>query len=986
MEHAQTIAMARDLLADGRAGDVVQMVDPLLEHVDAPARSTGQLLLHAIRAQIEVVHHDRPKQALDLLPPLSDVGELCTCVRAEVALWRGWAHTRRPGAPRTTTRALHRLQHAEALFDSIHDPRGRCWALLGQAQAYARLDEFALLRHTLSEVTNLSLPLHDRELERWMHTLSIPAFRSNGRYEEAKTHLQSLRALGEDWQNRQIQGTAHAHDAALRLALGQPPTDVIETARTAVSVLTQADLSVKTPLVTAHQAHAGALLRLGRWDDARSLLENAVDSFQDVPNLQAPLLLLRARIALRTDDRATADAILEALQDDAERLPQGRHHAPLALLQGVLLAHDHKLDAAYSWMQRAYRNACETGHRERQVRALLKMARTAAARSDLDTARTLLDDAHQYDDLLSVPPVAARRFAAEGAVAQSAGDLDDATDAYRHALAATTMTEDRYRAASLQLALAQLEPDEQAHALASAAQATFEALGSTDEAKVATALANGAGEEVDDVAAPPSPPALPSDASLASTLSRASLSVPLVASTWLQSAAGLLPDRWLGVGRLSPNDEFELLHERGRRPGGLQGPTDAPSPTPNGPTDWIRLHDTRPTLTLGIEVDRTDDPDWEAAQSRLRLWRPLLRLALDRALDVQNRAPAVLSAPAPDGASVDGLVAQSAEMQAVVHTMQSLRTSAHPVLITGERGTGKRRLARVLHDTGLRSDGPLQHVACETMQREPLADRIFGTVDADGALTPGAVHEADGGTLLIEDVNALPSAAQDALLRLLDTDEVVPANGTPPTAVDVRVVATTDEALDDQDTAFRPALREQLSMLSLCLPPLRERRADIPLLVRHFLDTLQPERLKASARASITQPAMEALLRYDWPGNVRQLRNELERVLVHIESEPVQTIDRTMLLDHIVEEAQSDADPSADPPDAILHPDRSLNDVLSQTEKTMIERVLQACEGQVTASAEVLGLSRQGLYKKMKRLWIDASDFQPDADPAPASS
>jgi DNA-binding NtrC family response regulator len=200
----------------------------------------------------------------------------------------------------------------------------------------------------------------------------------------------------------------------------------------------------------------------------------------------------------------------------------------------------------------------------------------------------------------------------------------------------------------------------------------------------------------------------------------------------------------------------------------------------------------------------------------------------------------------------------------------------------------------------------------------------------------------------------------------------------------VHVIATTDETLPDD--AVRPALRDALRTHSLRMPPLRERRADIPLLVRHFLNTLRPERLQASTYASITQPAMEALLRYDWPGNVRQLRNELERVLVYIESEPAQTIDRTMLLDHIVEEAQSDADTPPSASDAILHPDRSLNDVLSQTEKTMIERVLQACEGQVTASAEVLGLSRQGLYKKMKRLGIDASDFQPDADPAPASS
>ncbi|PSQ96458.1 MAG: hypothetical protein BRD55_06405 [Bacteroidetes bacterium SW_9_63_38] len=981
MDHATTIAMARDLLGNGRAEDVMQMIDPLLEPVDAPAASTGQLLLHALRGQIEVVHRDHPKRALDRLPALSDVQELCTCVRAEVALWRGWAHARQPRAPRMTTRALHRLQHAEELFDSVHDPRGRSWALLGQAQAYERLGEYALLRQTLSPVEDLRPALNDRLLDRWTHELSLPAFRSAGRYDETGTHLQALRAIGEDWQDRQIQGTAHAHDAALRLALGQSPSDVIDTADTAVSILIQADRRVKAPLVTAHRAHADALLRLGNGTEAREVLNDAADHLPDVPVYRAPFRLLRARIALRTDDPSTA-AALDTLRDDADHLPHGHKHAPLALLRGELQAHDHNLDAAYTWMQRAYRNASETGHRGRQVRALLKMARTAAARSDLDTARTHLTEAERYDDLLSTLPVAARRFAAEGAVAQSAGDADDATDAYRHALAAATTMNDRYRTASLQLALAQLEHDDRAHALAVAAQSTFADLDAPDEVDVATALAEGAGEGSPDATARPHPPAVPSDAALAVTLRRASLSVPMVANAWLQTVAGLLPDRWLGVCRLSSDRAPELLHERGDRPDGLQWPTDAPAPTPNGPADWVRLHDDRPTLALGVEVDRTEDPDWDAAQSRLRLWRPLLRLALNRAQDRQSHPQ--YSPPATDASLPDDLVAQSPAMATVVDKMRSLRTNARPILITGERGTGKRRLARALHDTGLRAEAPLRHVACETMQQAPLPERLFGTVDDDGTLVPGAVHEADGGTLLIEDVNALPTAAQDTLLHLLDTGGVVPTNGTTLTPVDVRVIATTDDALDAHDDALRPALRESLSALSLRMPPLRERRADIPLLVRHFLDTLPPEPVQTTTSAAVTHPAMEALLHYDWPGNVRQLRNELERVLVHIESEPVQTIDRTMLLDRIVEGAGSDTDGDDTPPDAILHPDRSLSDVLSQTEKTMIERVLQACEGQVTASADVLGLSRQGLYKKMKRLGIDASDFQPD--PAPTSS
>jgi DNA-binding NtrC family response regulator len=336
---------------------------------------------------------------------------------------------------------------------------------------------------------------------------------------------------------------------------------------------------------------------------------------------------------------------------------------------------------------------------------------------------------------------------------------------------------------------------------------------------------------------------------------------------------------------------------------------------------------------------------------------------------------------------VDGFVAESDAMQSVLERLRRLRTSRSPVLIVGESGAGKRLLGRALHAVGPRAEGPLRHVACATMQCEPLSERLFGRAHTDGSVTPGAVHEADGGTLLIEDVDALPATAQDTLLHLLETGTVVPTDGTDPTPVDVRLLATLDGTDLEDRRSLRPRLHARLTTYSLGVPPLRERRADIPLLVRHFLDTLRSDDLKHTAEAPVTQPAMEALLRYDWPGNVRQLRNELERALVHVENEPVQTIDRTVLLDQIVESARSaESAPPVDAPDAILHPDQTLSDVLSQTEAAVIRRVLQACDGQVTASAEVLGLSRQGLYKKMKRLGIDASDTQPDTDPATTSS
>jgi DNA-binding NtrC family response regulator len=569
-------------------------------------------------------------------------------------------------------------------------------------------------------------------------------------------------------------------------------------------------------------------------------------------------------------------------------------------------------------------------------------------------------------------------------VAQTAERYDDATTAYRHALSAASMMQDRYRTASLRLALAQLEGDDRAHAMAEAARTTFDAIGAAQEAEVATALADGASpaDAGNTASTDPHPSAVDSIEALGTTLAQASLSLPLVANTWLQAVGALLPDRWLGLYRLSTDGIASVVHERGARPSGLQPPSGTAPEEDGGAVQWLRLRPAAPTLVFGVEARDEQDPDWHEVKATLQDGLPIVRLALERALLHQQPET---SPPTETPIPVEGFVAESDAMQAVADQVRRIRTSHSPALLTGEGGVGKRLLARAVHATSERADGPFRHVACANMQHEPIAERLFGVVDAEGALTPGAVHHADGGTLLVEDVDALSPAVQSSLLHLLEAGEAVPEGGTEALPVDVRLLATTTEDLDEQvrNDHFRPALAERLNVLSLRMPPLRERRADIPLLVRHFLDVLRPG---DSTMVSITQPAMEALLRYDWPGNVRQLRNELERALVHVSSEPAPTIDRDVLLDTIVEDAQADGTPPADDPDAILHPNQSLDDVLARTEAAVIARVLRACDGQVTASAEVLGLSRQGLYKKMKRLGIDASSFQStDPEPAPTS-
>lgn len=754
MKHARTIAMATTLLADGRAEAVVDMVDPLLDPVTAPATSTGQILLRGLRARVEIVHRDHAQRVFELLPEPEEASDLCTCVRAEVALWRGWAHARRSTTVDEATRALRLVKESQELFASICDPMGRCWALLGQARACYALEEYGLMRQVLDEAESLLDELQDTQAERWLHELRIPALRFDGQYERAEKHVEALRSIAQDWNDRPVQGHATAHAAALLCDQGAAPSAIIEEVDTAASLLRQDTAVVLPSLLRATRAHVGALCQQREWEEALGLIDDADSFLSGDSSLGASLQTLRARVALRRGHLERALSILDDLFDRTLSPKPGLQRSSLALLYGEALLEQDRRDEAQTWFRRAHRTARETGHRVDQWR-------------------------------------------------------------------------------------------------------TEQILSGTPEEKPTSASSS------------------PSE---------------------IETASPIVPDQ---AARLPASSS-------------VTDPTDV----------------------------------------------------------------------------VDGFVAESSEMKAVADEIRRIHPSHSPILLTGERGTGKGFVARAIHEMSTRADGPLERVSCApTQHEEPLEARFFGTVDDEGTWTPGAAHAAEGGTLVIEDIDALPLSAQSSLLHLLDTGHTRPTGDTESRPVDVRIIATTTADLDARvrEGRFREALRNRLRVISFHVPPLRERRADIPLLARHFLDTLCPD---DSTLVSITQPAMEALLRYNWPGNVRQLRNEIERAYVHVQSEPAPTIDLDVLLDPIVETAQQVRSPQTpdDDPDAILEPDQTLSDVLSRTEKAVIERVLRACDGQITASADVLGLTRQGLYKKMKRLDIDASAFQASSsDPAPAS-
>lgn len=322
-------------------------------------------------------------------------------------------------------------------------------------------------------------------------------------------------------------------------------------------------------------------------------------------------------------------------------------------------------------------------------------------------------------------------------------------------------------------------------------------------------------------------------------------------------------------------------------------------------------------------------------------------------------------------------------MQTVARTLLQARNSQAPVLITGERGTGKAHVARMLHRLSERHAAPFVVFEGATMTPEVVEQTLFGAAGTNGHVPQSLLVQADGGTLFLDEVADLPREVQARLLQFLETGEVHPAGQRGPQTLDVRLIAASSHDLPALVRAgrFSEALYVRLGVLRLSVPPLRERREDIPLLARHFLHRLQPP---GTPRASITGRALEALIQYEWPGNLRQLRNELERALTAVRSEPAPMIDLPNLSPVLQRDAPQAGTPDpadADWADLVLAPGQSLDDVLAHAEKTIIERVLAEHDGQVSASAQALGLTRQGLYKKMKRLTIDASAFQTTTEP-----
>ena len=317
---------------------------------------------------------------------------------------------------------------------------------------------------------------------------------------------------------------------------------------------------------------------------------------------------------------------------------------------------------------------------------------------------------------------------------------------------------------------------------------------------------------------------------------------------------------------------------------------------------------------------------------------------------------------ARDDAAVAGMVGRTEVMRTLFASLRRVAPQDTTVLVTGETGTGKELVARAVHELSPRAGAPFIPVNCGALGEGVLESELFGHVK--GAFTgamrdrAGVFEAAQGGTIFLDEVGEMSASVQQRLLRVLQEREVTRVGSSRPTPVDVRVVAATNRNLAElvEASRFRQDLYYRLAVFPLVVPALRDRRADIPLLIAHCLDGLR-SRTRASADLACSAFAIRLMKSYDWPGNVRELMSVIERAAVDAAFGRIEA-------QHLPPEVRRHAEVASE---TRYRAARSPDD-----ERAAIEAALAQTDGAIARAAELLGMGRTTLWRKIKQYGLAA--------------
>jgi transcriptional regulator with PAS, ATPase and Fis domain len=314
------------------------------------------------------------------------------------------------------------------------------------------------------------------------------------------------------------------------------------------------------------------------------------------------------------------------------------------------------------------------------------------------------------------------------------------------------------------------------------------------------------------------------------------------------------------------------------------------------------------------------------------------------------------------------IIGESLPMRALMSLIIKVSPTDSTVLILGESGTGKELVATSIYDQGLRKDKPFIKLNCAAIPEELLESELFG--HEKGAFTgatafkPGKFDMANGGTIFLDEIGDMPLNLQSKILRIIQEREFYRVGGSKTIKVNVRFIASTNKNLETmvKEGHFREDLYYRLNVFTLHLPPLRERREDIPALVDHFLN-------KSAGEVGITSAALQLLMAYSWPGNVRELQNVIERASVICEDGHIEPSHLPVHISGAFEKSNALNTPS-------LPSGMSLDNRLAEIEKNMIMEALRQTGGVQVRATELLGINQRSLWHRIKKHNIDVKSIK----------
>ncbi len=376
------------------------------------------------------------------------------------------------------------------------------------------------------------------------------------------------------------------------------------------------------------------------------------------------------------------------------------------------------------------------------------------------------------------------------------------------------------------------------------------------------------------------------------------------------------------------------------------------------------------TIETAVEATKLGAYDFIEKPPDLNRLLVTLRNAMNRReLESENRRMRQTIAEQQEG-ELAPIIGESAAIQEIKDTIDRVAPTEARVLVMGENGTGKELVAKWIHQKSNRSDGPLVEVNCAAIPKELIESELFG--HEKGSFT-GATQQrigkfelADGGTLFLDEVGDMSLSAQAKVLRVLQENKIERVGGDRSIPVDVRVVAATNKDLleEIEEGTFREDLYHRIGVILIDVPPLRKRRADIPPITRYFADQLA--RRNGLPPKQFSDEALDQMKRYEWRGNVRELNNVIERLIIMSDSDEIDAAD----VEQYIRPSSGRASPALE----LISRYDDFSDARDHFEKVFIERKLDENDWNVSQTAKTIGIQRSHLYNKLNKYGIERDE------------